>query len=240
MKKLILLALLFFISNCSYYINPQQQKSSEEDNSGFSENTVIDFKSIQSVSLKVCLQCHNGQTTPNLSNYTSLRSNLNLVWSQVLTNKMPPPAQGFQPLSDCQKNLLKTWIESGAPETGNQLVVDIPTCRNGASPAPENPLSQLPLVYETFATQILQVKCLKCHNPQSDDYDASTILLFPYSELTAHRDLLGTSAQNSKLIKILTANDDSLMPPADSNESRLNPEQINFVRRWLDAGHPEK
>jgi hypothetical protein len=106
------------------------------------------------------------------------------------------------------------------------------------TPTPGSILS-MPLNYDTLAEKILKPRCLHCHKEGGDDSDAADILLYPYDQLTLHPKFLGTSSADSKLYKLVTKTDDNRMPPPEDGAA-LTADEIEFIKRWVDAGHPEK
>jgi len=102
----------------------------------------------------------------------------------------------------------------------------------------QDSIANLPLTYATFLSQILQPRCLHCHNPQGTDSDAAQVLLFPYATLLKHKSWFPENIEQSKLIKMITRTDEYRMPPPEDG-APLSNEEIQFIRQWLLAGHPE-
>ena len=225
------------LTSCNYNIIKGTQTPSGP--SSFSENTTVDASVIQQSVLSSCTRCHAGNTNPNLSTFAAIVSQIDRVKAQVLSNQMPPASSGYAALTDCQKDILLEWIRLGTPDTSNSKVTDLPACKQGLPSKPiEQPILELPLNYKTFAEKILQPRCLHCHNEKSGDLDASQYLLYPYSELIAHKKLFGSDSAHSKLYKIVSRDDEERMPPP-KDSAALASDELEFIRRWLDAGYPE-
>lgn len=241
------------LSSCSVYFSPQRQletlRDNNDSNKPLSQESTLDYETITTLSLSSCLKCHSGSKVPDLSTRENLIANMKSVLASVRDDRMP---KGNNPkLNDCQKDALTAWADLGAPERTEQQISSVASCSEiGSGNAttttsttttttlPPPPLDQMPLDYKTVTDRILRPKCMSCHNPDSTS-DAVDTLLFPYDEITAQRSLLGTSSANSKIFKKVTATDDTLMPPADSDYAHLTDEELTFLQRWLDAGHPE-
>jgi Planctomycete cytochrome C len=223
----------YYTTICSLVFSPN-------DSLNFEPTSPVDSKLIQSSVLGICMRCHAGSKNPNLSTLSNLKSHISTVLSEVDQNSMPPSDSGYAPLDDCRKSILRTWFEMGMPDSTERKVSDIASCKSGfpTNPMPPKPILEMDLNYETLVTQILQPDCLHCHNPKSNDVDAAEILLFPYSELMAGR-IIGIDASRSKFYKMIVRTDEERMPPPEDG-APLSAEKIEFVRRWLEAGHPEK
>jgi len=228
----------FILGSCNRF----SSKSPEAElNTGFTEETTISSAVVQESVLGTCLNCHNGTRTPDLSSVTNIRANISKIQSEVDDNQMPPPSSGYSPLTSCQKDILREWITDGMPDQSGKKVFDLVSCHQTTplppKPTPAPPILQMPLNYDTLTSQILQPRCLHCHNPQSDDPDAKDIPLSPYKVLAAGK-LLGVDSAHSKLYKMVSRTDDSRMPPPEDS-GPLPADQIEFIKRWIDAGHPE-
>jgi hypothetical protein len=225
------------LNSCDYHIQKNSGLQPTTDKTFDLESTVT-LALVQQSVLDVCLRCHSGVNSPNLSSADGLRENIFEIQRQVESNQMPPSSDGYSPLGDCQKNILRAWVADGMPETSTQKILDLPKCQQETlPPSTATSILQIPLNYQTFTSQILQARCLHCHNADSGDPDASQILLYPFSALIAHRNLLGPDSRHSKLVSLVSRADDNRMPPL--SESPLSTEQIEFIKKWVDAGHPE-
>lgn len=203
-----------------------------------SPTAVVDWALIKTKVLNSCLDCHSGRTNPSLSQYVQVVQHQALVMSEVTSKAMPPANAGYRPLSACQLSVLRKWYDLGLPEFSRETVGAIAECKgNGSDQPPLPPIETQPLTYETALTYILQPKCMKCHNPD-DPTDASGLLFYPYQEIYRKRSMWKSPSERSKIIRSLTRLDDERMPPPETG-GPLNPEEIDFLRRWIDAGIPE-
>ncbi len=225
------------LTSCSVYFSPQKQieilQDNNDNNKVLSQESTLDYETILSLSLNSCMKCHSGSKPPDLSTREGIIANMKSVLASVREDRMPKG--NYPKLSNCQKDALYAWAQLGAPERTEMQISSIASCGDIGSGStttttttttlPPPPLDQMPLDYKTVTDRILRPKCMNCHNPDS--------------EITARRTLLGTSSANSKIFKLVNATDDTLMPPADSDYAHLTDEEITFLQRWLDAGHPE-
>lgn len=59
-----------------------------------------------------CKGCHNvGSSNGEYFDYTSITADTALVWTNISDGSMPKNTT----LSDCQKNVIKKWLDNGAP-----------------------------------------------------------------------------------------------------------------------------
>lgn len=201
--------------------------------------TLIDAALVKNTVLKTCMDCHVGRTPPELGSVSTIQQNVTNVIAWVNSNAMPPGKNGYSPLSDCNKAILTKWSQLGSPETSNEKVGDLAECK-GVTPPPETdlPIEKMPLTYQTLLTKVLQPKCLKCHNPDYEDVEAAGILFYPYSEITKRPRLWSAPGAKSKMVRVLTKDDETRMPPPEDG-AQLSNEEIQFVIKWIDAGAPQ-
>lgn len=86
---------------------------------------------------------------------------------------------------------------------------------------------------------ILARNCFSCHGPDESHREAELRLDLrdgALAEHAGHRAVVPKDAANSELVKrILSTNDDDVMPPRDSGKS-LTAEQIDLLQRWINQG----
>ncbi len=234
----------FMLSACNYNVvkNPNVTGGNNSLSQPISESATIDAPLIQGTVLKQCMSCHAGRTAPELGSLTGTREHIAKILSEVLSDAMPPAKNGYAPLSDCGKAILQRWVDIGAPLNSSEKVGSLVVCKGQNSLPPDQstiPISQLPVNYQTLLKKVLQPKCLKCHNPDSDDVDAAGILFYPFAEIAKKPNLWSRPGALSKIVRVLTRNNDERMPPPEEGPA-LEPEEINFIVKWIDAGSPEQ
>src|SRR5882757_9491686 len=82
---------------------------------------------------------------------------------------------------------------------------------------------------------ILAEKCYSCHGPDSGTRKAELRL---DTEATAHESVIVPGdAESSEVISRVSSDDpDTRMPPPDSKKPPLKPEQVELLRKWINAG----
>jgi len=94
--------------------------------------------------------------------------------------------------------------------------------------------------YDRDVRPLLSDRCFRCHGPDPaerraglrlDVFDGAT------ADLGGTRAIVPGDASASELIRRVTSDDpDERMPPADGHKPRLTPDEVDRVRRWIDAG----
>lgn len=240
---IIICSALIFGLGCDYRVVKDPNALNETNGTQskpIDGSVVIDASLVKNTVLKTCMSCHVGRTPPDLGSVSSIQQNISKIITTVNSNVMPPGKNGYAPLSDCHKAILSKWAQLGVPEASTAKVGDISECKGQVSPPPETnlPIEQMPIVYQTLVTKILQPKCLKCHNPDSDDIEAAGILFYPYAEIAKRPRLWSSPGAKSKIVRVLTSEDDSRMPPPEDS-APLSKEEVQFIIKWLDAGTPQ-
>lgn len=123
MKKIILFSVLSLIMSCSYHstsgLNPDSANSSLNepgDPSGATPTEpTVRFADVKTnVFDTSCTTCHESRgLSLNFSSYANVTKYLTRIKNDVFVNGSMPP-QGD--LTALQKQVLKTWLDSGAPE----------------------------------------------------------------------------------------------------------------------------
>lgn len=234
MRSCLFLTICVGLVACNYHTNKAgDPKATNVDT--LPGSMTIDWQLMQTQALQVCMQCHAGRQNPNLSTYEQMKSQLDLVANEIESQEMPPKSSGLSPLSPCRSAVFRKWRELGAPETSTVTVATVSECPQQTTKG--TPIDQMPLNYQTLLTQILQPRCVQCHNP-GDDSDASQILFTPYANLIKGGRWTSPAAQ-SKVVQLLrSTNLDERMPPPEAGDA-LPEDQIRFIERWINAGNPE-
>jgi hypothetical protein len=232
-----------FLTNCNYKnlkIDPQANSGA---NTNLSAEALITDELIMSYSLQSCQKCHAGAKQPTLDSVANVKANITKVLSEVTSGDMPPPEEPTK-LTDCQKALVKNWAEGTS-----KVVSEVVECKSVASPVvvptlPIIPIELMPLNFQTLKTKIIEPKCLHCHNPKGEDWEAALVSFETYADLTSgeYAKYWKAPAADSKVFEEITYNhetEDDGMPPKDSKTARVTKEETDFIVRWIDAGKPE-
>lgn len=234
----ITISSFLILGSCNYHVLKDPGTSSQDT---FSDTTTVSADVVQKSVLDTCLRCHSGSNAPALNTLDAIKANINKIQDEVTSNSMPPADAGYKPLSDCEKDILQEWVQKGMPDNSSKKVFDLAHCQSGVPQTPpKKPILEMPLTYETLTTEVLQPRCLHCHNPKSDDPDAKDIALYPFADLVAQKNMvIAADAANSKIYKYVVRTDDNRMPPPEDG-APLTADQIEFIKRWINAGAPEK
>jgi uncharacterized membrane protein len=198
-----------------------------------------EFVTFDEVSAKVfvpyCIQCHK-QPAPDagldLSTYSSTMLAVvpyDIVGSHLMhpleTGEMPPAGA----LSQTEVNLVANWILSGAPETASTSPspTPVPTATPVPTPTPTpNPsATPLPATFTYINNNILQTKCLLCHNTNKMDGG------FSYSAYadTIKSLVMGNAATSKLYIQVNTNAMPKGGPPLTAAEKTA-------IQTWINNG----
>lgn len=86
---------------------------------------------VQKFSLDTCKKCHDGSNFPQLDSVSMIRLHIAYVQDATNGNRMPPSSMGFQPLSECQKSVLKKWVDLGMPDESSVKLKEVSECDSG-------------------------------------------------------------------------------------------------------------
>ncbi|AZZ36380.1 hypothetical protein CIK05_06100 [Bdellovibrio sp. qaytius] len=231
--RLSLIFSVVFISSCRY---GNSTNLVDQVDTTLNSEAYINYDMVKMTSLKTCANCHSGNQSPDLSSLNQIQRHISDIQDETRTAGMPPAESGYAALSDCNQAILDQWLSLGAPEETTVQLKSIAACKNQLTPPTEIPISQAPLTYDTLVTKFLQKKCLLCHNPDSSDEDAKQILFYPYSEVIKNPQYWQSPSASSKVVEEISGQD---MPPSDSGISAATSEEVDFVKRWIDAGRPQ-
>jgi mono/diheme cytochrome c family protein len=110
----VVVLLLFLLASCNYRVDKSEPPAGS-GGVGRGENpaSVPAYATVQSeVFERHCTSCHGGAGGVNLESYGNVKKNLNQIADAVMSGRMPKRDS----LSAKEKELLFSWIGSGAPE----------------------------------------------------------------------------------------------------------------------------
>lgn len=126
MKKLILLSVLSLVFGCSYSRTTDPYSSSQSGltttpsnpnnpNGSVPVEPTVRFNDVKANVFDVsCTTCHLSRgLSLNFSSYANVQRYLTKIKNDVFVNGSMPPQGG---LSTLEKQVLKTWLDTGAPE----------------------------------------------------------------------------------------------------------------------------
>src|SRR5215471_483454 len=93
-----------------------------------------------------------------------------------------------------------------------------------------------PVDFDRAVLPILSNHCFFCHGPDEKKRKGD-LRLDDEKEAKKSAIVPGKSAQSEMIKRIRSADPDEMMPPPKANK-KLSPEQIETLRKWVDAGAP--
>jgi uncharacterized membrane protein len=232
------------MSSCNYKEIKNGGVGNQSGGTAMKATSLISASFVQTNVLSTCTDCHKpGQHNPTLASFSDIKTNMTAIRNKVLDNSMPKASGGYAPLTDCQKAILDRWVSLGAPENTEEQIGTLSACRSLVEEPVIIPIALAPLTYETLKTRILQKRCLTCHRadlkPNDPEIEAASFLFYPYSEIVGRPRIWAAPAEQSKIINMVTRRDSKQMPPDDSNVPVLTDDEVDFIKRWIDAGKPQ-
>jgi len=198
-------------------------------------DSLISFDVVTQTSLKNCLKCHS---TGNhaMRNPEQVLAQKKDILESIHSDKMPPKTSGYPALSACDKMILETWMDDQTQSRQSPLKVnELSACGNIEAPRaePKTDFKTLPLSFDNFKNEILAKKCYSCHTDEHPGYETDLVDLQDIKD----RDMIGATAEDSLLYNVLIQGRSKyFMPREGSGREPLTAEEIDYVKRWIDAG----
>lgn len=234
---------VFNLTACSFALQEAglyKSSNNEKNNLGMSVGAFVDqkitFDVLKATSLRTCLECHTGGKNA-IGTAEQLLALKTTVLSEVATNEMPPKSSGYKSLTDCEKQILETWIDDQAKSIESVKIRELSKCGNVQPPTKEEKpdLKKLPVTFENLQKYIIAPKCLSCHSADKAEDD---VILDSWAAMTSG-DLIGATAEESDLYKMTLPTARKLMPPRKSGIPELTDDERNFLKTWIDNGAKE-
>jgi hypothetical protein len=160
---------------------------------------------------------------------------------RLLGLEQPQMPYGGPPLPPEQIDLIRKWIDEGAPgpDSTEPIVIaaltanDLPAAHNGA---------EKPVDFNRDIRPILSDACFTCHGPEEKSRQGGLRLdtkESAFAERNGYGIIVPGSSATSRLYQKISSKDDAFrMPPPWSGRS-LTAKQIELFRRWIDQGAKE-
>jgi uncharacterized membrane protein len=239
---LILLAALTLVACNSYKSKLQPQKD------GNVIPASIDYAFVNAkVFQPYCIRCHSlaggNKGDVNLETYENIIANLADIENEALVEKSMPPARAGGPLGAYEQNVLKLWIDSGAPKDAVSEPGPTPEPSPTVAPPTPTPIpAPTPVVdpvsveptWNSIYTNIFEPKCIKCHQAGKEGRD------YPLADrayVTDEENLflkIGNPARSNLYIAI-TRQDRGIMPPPKTGMP-LSDQEREAIRIWILNG----
>ena len=157
---------------------------------------------------------------------------------RLLGLEQPQMPYGGPPLPPEQIDLIRKWIDEGAP--GPDSTEPIVTAALPANDVPAAHSGTEKLVdFNRDIRPILSDACFTCHGPEEKSRQGNLRLDSKdnvFAERRGYRIIVPGNSTGSRLYQKVSSKDDGFrMPPAWSGRS-LTPKQIELFRQWIDQG----
>ncbi|HBI45205.1 MAG TPA: hypothetical protein DDY78_20470 [Planctomycetales bacterium] len=133
--------------------------------------------------------------------------------------RMPPDPRPR--LSDAERKTLHDWVAAGA--------VAWPVAAPAVAAEPAAPVENL----AASVKELLRGNCFDCHGGSRTN---AGVKILDRELLVNKKKLVPGKPDESMLFQLVTATDDSVMPPA--GRPRLKPDAAELIRRWIAGGAP--
>ncbi|WP_253715988.1 hypothetical protein [Bdellovibrio bacteriovorus] len=253
MKKLVLISMTTLtILGCSF---PMEQLGLFKTGTGlpeikpFSNDELITFDIVKKSSLSTCTQCHEFTKTADqvIANQVDILARINTSGSGL----MPPPSKGYRALTDCEKQILVTWLDDQKVGRASPKIKELTACANQttepapqpqpepkptATPKPEPvDFANLEVNFANLQKYILEPKCLRCHTPQAKDKEEGKVRtnLTSESEIQG-QGLLDATIEKAVLYQVVVPGlNKRFMPPVRSGLPALTEPEVDYLKRWI-------
>lgn len=188
-----------------------------------------------------CVRCHNiasgNKGGVNLETYENVIANLQAIEDTALIEKSMPPSRAGGPLGEYEQNVLKLWLDSGAPRDAHSGPANPTPAPTPMEPVEEPSTGAAPLVeprWDSIYTHIIEPKCVSCHQvgAKAEEY--------PLTERTYVIDesnlmIKAGNPEGSELYTSIMRTDRRMMPPAKTGVT-LSEQEKDAVRIWILNG----
>ncbi len=196
----------------------------------------ISFEVMKSTAMRSCMECHTSGRNAMGTQAEALALSTKIL-SEISNNAMPPKSSGYKTLTDCEKQIVETWFEDQARGRKSVKIKELSKCQGAVAPPKEDKpdITKLEVTFANLQKYIIAPKCLSCH--AHDVEDVETVL----DSVQAMHDhgVLGATAEESKIYKIVLPTAKRQMPPLKSGLPRLTVDEQVFLKTWIDNGAKE-
>jgi serine/threonine-protein kinase len=157
-------------------------------------------------------------------------------------NEVMPPKK---PLGEADVRLLTAWVKAGGKYPGAAVTRageekpaqnrEEANAKNNKPPRKDGVVNAAPNAdLAAKVKEMFRARCFACHGGSRGTEGSVKIL--DHESLLKKRKIAPGNVEGSKLFRLITANDDSVMPP--KTEQRLESSDTDLVRQWISAGAP--
>ena len=212
-RRLILVTASFVLTLSLIACNSKVSKLASDDGVVMDLSTVV-FADVSERVLKTsCLSCHS-KTFPHMETYQEVKAALSQIDRAVFGSRSMPK-NGV--LSNRQYDILRKWIDLGAPET--------------AAPAATTPVVSVPplaeaTTWKSMREKFVEISCASCH------FKGNTEGRIDLTDPKVFKGSIGTILYLSLIEK------ENPMPPID--KTQLSDVQKRTLTEWIISGQPEE
>ena len=252
-----LIALVLVVANTLLAAKPQAaaQAGGDKHPTQAAKGTGVVFATqIRPILASRCYQCHGPDVQQHGLRMDSLQALLtggmngkvvlpgnsqeSHIVRRLLGLDQPQMPYGGPPLPPEQIELIRKWIDEGAPgPDSTEPIVAAAMPANDAAVAHTG--TEKPVDFNRDIRPILSDSCFMCHGPEEKSRQGNLRLDNKenvFAERSGYRIIVPGNSATSRLYQKVSSKDDaSRMPPAYSGKS-LTPRQIDLLRRWIDEG----
>lgn len=158
MKKMCLFLVSLAVGACNYNHVRSGAAEGTTGNGGLSiQSAGLDYLNVQvNVLGPQCVSCHSQQGGSkgglNLESFAQVRAAMNSIYFRSIEKRDMPPREA---LSSSQMDLLKSWLEAGAPEKN---------MGRGSGREIKGPIT-----WTVIKEQVFKSSCLDCHSGATPD-----------------------------------------------------------------------
>ena len=93
-----------------------------------------------------------------------------------------------------------------------------------------------PVSYNRDIRPILASRCFACHGPDAAQRKAD--LRLDTNEAVGEKGVIrpGQSADSELIVRIISTDEETKMPPAAAKKPALSAEEISLIKKWVDQG----
>jgi mono/diheme cytochrome c family protein len=244
--KILILTTLLLTLGCNSY----KSKLSDQETNVMPES--IDYAFVNAkVFQPYCIRCHStaggNEGDVNLETYASVLENIDAVREEAVEKREMPPKKAGGALSEFPHEVLRLWIDAGAPVSGQ---THKPEASPTPSPTPEtNPPANPPVepapgpveepvlpTWDDIYTKILSKKCIECHQAGKKAEDVPftdrNYVIDPQNDIVTPG-----NPEQSTIIHALTREDKKRMPPPPPKSNyTVSPQEIEAIKTWIKNG----
>lgn len=252
MQVLIMVTLF---SSCGNYFERKNQGDSQtkppagvskpgSGNGTTTEDQIVFAVVAEKIFVPYCIKCHQ-----NYADYAAVKADVSKIIETVESNRMPKKSD---PLTDDLKQLLRLWVQNGAPEMATPIVKEPqppkPPALPTPTPQPAPPVSTPPQEevlapnWNSLSKKIFSARCTSCHSPDGEanffDLTSRQKVLEQSDRQVGGKKFFNFEDVENSFFMAVIQNPDEPMPPKSTAFAPLTQEEISVLKNWIKLGLP--